>query len=83
MAKGMALPQWIFIFKKGSTMKRKIFTKRFFEMTGDDQAAVVSANITDIENTIGRHMAPIHDRQAEQRVKRIRARAAKHGIDGV
>ena len=64
-------------------MKRKIFTKRFFEMTGDDQAAVVSAIIRDIEGAIGRHMDPIHDRQAEQRIKRIRARAAKHGVDGV
>ena len=33
--------------------------------------------------TVGRHVNPIHDRQAVQRVKRIRARAAKHGIDGV
>ena len=64
-------------------MKRKIFTKRFFEMTAYDQAAVVSAIISDIEGTIGRHMEPIHDRQAVQRANRIRARAAKHGIDGV
>lgn len=62
---------------------RKIFTKRFFELTSYDQAAVVSAVIREIENTIGCHLNPIHDRQAEQRVKRIRARAAKHGIDGV
>ena len=62
---------------------RKIFTKRFFELTANDQAAVVSAIILDIEGAIGRHMEPTHDRQAEQRVKRIRARAKKHGIDGV
>jgi hypothetical protein len=62
---------------------RKIFTKRFFQLSDIDQAAVVSAVIRDIESAIGRHLNPIHDRRAEQRVKRIRARAIKHGIDGV
>jgi hypothetical protein len=64
-------------------IRRKIFTKRFFQLSEVDQAAVVSAVIRDIEDAIGRHLEPIHDRQAEQRVKRIRARANKHGIDGV
>jgi hypothetical protein len=62
---------------------RKIFTKRVFQLSNYDQVAVVSAIIRDIENTIGLHLNPIHDRQAEQRVNRIRARAAKHGIEGV
>jgi hypothetical protein len=62
---------------------RRIFTKRFFELREYDQAAVVAAIIRDIENTIGCHLNPIHDRQAEQRVKRIRARAWQFGIDGV
>lgn len=43
---------------------RKIFTKRFFELSGYDQAAVVDAIIQDIEGTIGRHLDPIHNRQA-------------------
>ena len=62
---------------------RKIFTKRFFQLSESNQAAVVSSIIGDIEDAIGRHLEPIHDRQAEQRVKRIQARAAKHGIEGV
>lgn len=62
---------------------RQIVTKRFFRLNDYDQAAVVSAIIRDIEDTIGRHLEPIHDRQAKQRVKRIRARASKFGIDGV
>lgn len=62
---------------------RKIFTKRFFELNDYDQVKIVSGIIQDIESTIGCHLNPTHDRQAEQRVKRIRARAAKHGIDGV
>jgi len=61
-------------------LPRKIFTKRFFQLSDHAQAAVVDAIIRDIEGTIGRHLDPIHDRQAEQRVKRIRARAAKFGI---
>lgn len=62
---------------------KTIFTKRFFELSDYDQAAVVSAIIRDIQGTIGCHLNPTHDRQAEQRVRRIRARAEKHGIRGI
>ena len=62
---------------------RKIFTKRFFKLSDSDQAVVVSSIIRGIEDTVGRHLNPIHDRQAEQRVRRIRARATRHGIKEV
>jgi hypothetical protein len=62
---------------------RRIFTKRFFQLSDYDQAAIVSSIILDIEETIGRHLNPIHDRQAEQRVKCIRAKATLFGIHGV
>lgn len=52
---------------------RKSVTKLFFELSEYDQAAVVSAIIRDIQGTIGCHLNPTHDRQAEQRGRRIRA----------
>ena len=80
---GGNLQRFIFFSEGKSMIPRRIFTKRFFELSTYDQVKIVIGIIQDIEDTIGRHLNPTHDRQAKQRVKRIRARAEKHGIDGV
>lgn len=59
---------------------RCIFTKTFFRLSGHDQSLVVQSILQELESTIGRHENPAHDQQVKQRVKRIRARAEKHGI---
>ncbi len=66
--------------EKGDTMSRNIFTKRFFELNDNDQAALVQSIIRDLETCVGRHLNPADDRKAEQRIRRIRARAVQHGV---
>ncbi len=62
---------------------RRIFTKRFLQISAYDQGAIVSAILQELESTIGAYENPIDNRQLEQRAKRIRARAKLHGITGV
>ena len=59
---------------------KRIFTKSFFQLSDADQAAVVRAIINDIEACVGRHVDARDDRNAKQRVLRIREKAAKYGI---
>ena len=61
-------------------MLRKVFTKTFFELSDSDQAAVVRSIIHDLESCVGRHIDLEGDKKAEQRIKRIRARAVQHGV---
>jgi hypothetical protein len=61
-------------------MLRKIFTKRFFELSESDQAAVVRSIMQELEDCVGRHIDPADDKKAEQRIKRVRARAAQYGV---
>ena len=59
---------------------RQVFTKIFFKLSDSDQAAVVRSIIHDLESCVGRHIDPADDKKAEQRIKRIRARAVGHGV---
>jgi hypothetical protein len=59
---------------------KPVFTKSFFRLSDSDQAAVVRAIIHDLESCVGRHIDPADDKTAEQRIKRIRARAIQHGV---
>ena len=51
-----------------------------FELNDNDQAALVQSIIRDLETCVGRHLNPADDRKAEQRIRRIRARAVQHGV---
>jgi hypothetical protein len=66
--------------EKDNAMLRKIFTKRFFELSDSDQAAVVRSIIRDLEHCVGRHIAPAGDKRTDERINRIRARAVQHGV---
>jgi hypothetical protein len=59
---------------------KRIFTKRFFDLSHADQSAVVDAVIQDIESCIGRHLNSADDRKAEKQIERIRRRAVEHGV---
>lgn len=59
---------------------KRIFTKRFFDLTHADQSAVVDSIIRDIEGCIGRHCDPTDDRKAEKQIERIRQRAVEHRV---
>ena len=59
---------------------RRIFVESFFQLSDSDQAAVVSLIIHDLKSCIGRHVNPEDDEKAEQRIKRIWARAVQHGV---
>lgn len=58
----------------------KLFTKRFFQLDGNDQVAVVGAVIRDLENCMGRHRDSKDDRKAENKIALIRRRAVEHGV---
>ena len=58
---------------------RKIFTKRFFDLSHGDQAAVVDAAISDLESILGR-VASEDRKGIKQRIKRITKKAAEFGI---
>jgi hypothetical protein len=59
---------------------KRIFVKSFFDLSGSDQAAVVHSIIDNLKSCIGRHVNPEDDKKAEQRIKRILARAVQHGV---
>lgn len=59
---------------------KRIFTKSFFQLSDIDQAAVVLSVIDNLKSCIGRHVNPDDDKKAEQRIKRIWARAVQHGV---
>jgi hypothetical protein len=59
---------------------RRIFTKRFFQLSGIDQCAVVTSVIQDIQSCIGRHLNPADDRKAEKQIERIRQKAVEYGV---
>jgi hypothetical protein len=61
-------------------MLRKIFTKTFFELTDSDQAAVVQSIIHDLKSCIELHVNPEDDTKVEKRIRRIWARAVRHGV---
>jgi hypothetical protein len=65
--------------EKGNAIMRNIFTKRFFELSDSDQAAVVRSIIRDLESCVGWHIVPAGDKRTEERINRIRARAVQHG----
>ena len=58
----------------------KIFTKRFFRLTSNDQAAVVDAVIHDMEDSIGLLMNPEDEPKVRRAIKRIRRRANTHRV---
>ena len=58
----------------------RIFTKAFFRMHEHDQGLTVAAILRELENAVGSYLNPDDDRKARQRIKRIRARAARHGF---
>jgi hypothetical protein len=59
---------------------KKIFTKRFSNLTPADQSAVVAAAIRDLESCIGRHLNPEDDGKVEKQIDRIRQRAVEYGV---
>jgi hypothetical protein len=59
---------------------KPIFTKRFFDLSDSDQAAVVSSIIHDLKSCIGRHVKLEDDEKTEQRIKRIWTKAVQHGV---
>jgi len=58
---------------------RKIFTKSFFRLSPIDQAAVVDAEIRDLENQ--NYLTPADQQRAEQQIKRIKEKGQQYGID--
>jgi len=58
----------------------RIFTKNFFQLPENDQAAVVEAVISDLESCLGRHRDRKTDRKAEKKIALIRRRAIEHGV---
>jgi outer membrane protein assembly factor BamD (BamD/ComL family) len=60
---------------------KRIFTKRFLDLSAKDQHAVVSAAIQEIESCIGRYLNSEDDKKAERRIERIRAKARQYGIE--
>jgi len=58
----------------------RIFTKSFFRLSPNDQAAVVDAEIRDLESCLGRHLNPDDDRKVENQIERVRQRAVEHGV---
>ena len=59
---------------------KRIFVKAFFDLSDIDQAAVVHSIIDKLKRCIGLHVNPADDERAEQRIKRIWARAVQHGV---
>jgi hypothetical protein len=59
---------------------KRIFTKSFFRLSNNDQAAIVHSIIHDLKSCIGRHVKPEDDKKAERQIKWILARAVEHGV---
>lgn len=59
---------------------KRIFTARFFRMSPRDQAAVVEAELRDIENNYGRYVNPEDEKRARRQAARIRKKAVAYGI---
>ena len=64
---------------RGQSMKR-IFTAKFFRLSAHDQAAVVEAELRDIEQEYGRYASREDGRRARRQAARIRRKAVAHGI---
>ena len=62
-----------------SSVKR-VFTKRFFQLDGCDQAAVLNSAIREREDCIGRHGNPGDDRKAERSIDYLRRRGTELGV---
>jgi len=69
-------------FKKGNEImsRQYIFTKRFFNLSPSDQAAVVDAAIHDLETAIG--VRPVDRRAIRQAIRRIERKAIEYGVYG-
>lgn len=60
---------------------RYIFTKRFFALSPNDQAAVVDAAIRDLEAVIEKGR-PEDERLIRRAIKRIERKAVEYGVYG-
>ena len=58
----------------------RIFTRGFLRMSPRNQSAILNFVISDLENSIGRHMNSEDDRKAEKQIERIRRKAVKYGV---
>ena len=58
----------------------RIFTAKFFRLSSHDQAAVIEAELRDIEQNYGRYVNAKDEKRAWRQVARIRKKAVKYGI---
>jgi hypothetical protein len=57
-----------------------IFTRRFFALPARYQAAVVAAELRDIEGNFGRYITAEDEQRARQQAVRIRRKAVRYGV---
>lgn len=60
---------------------KKIFTKRFFDLSHQDQAAVVDAVILDLQSALP-WAEPRGRRSLMRAIRRIERKAVEHGVYG-
>ena len=58
----------------------RIFTKRFFELSDIDQAAIIDAHIRELESLAGRLVHPRDEKRVKRQLRDLRRRAAEYGF---
>lgn len=61
---------------------RRFFTKRFFDLSSTDQAAVVNAAICDLEMALAQAV-PAGRQSIRRTIRRIERKATENGVYGV
>lgn len=64
--------------ERNSIMKR-VFTKRFFDLSSIDQAAVVNAAIHDLQMTLGQ-VVPAGRQSIRRAIRRVERKAIDYGV---
>lgn len=58
----------------------RIFTEAFFRLSGGDQAAVVTAHLYSLENTVGCLIDPRQEPSLRRQIRRFVAKAMEYGL---